>query len=402
MKLFDEPLHDEFASWPLGLLGADGGAVGEVTAIAAALTAPDDDAFVSAWTAAADRHVEEGEQAERAGRAVHARGHYLRAASFYEVGIHALYGRPVDKRLTEAFDRLTKAFDRAMALCAPPGEPLSIPFDGHAMPGYFLRAADAEDGEVRPVVICTNGYDATMADMYLAQGIDACRRGYHCVLFDGPGQGSMLVAEGVALIPDWERVVTPVVDALVARDDVDSSKIVLQGWSLGGYLAARAATGEHRLAACVLDPPGWSLLDGMPQLARHLGLSEKAAAALPEISDADEATMMAAINANAGLRWKVVQRGFWVNGVPDLCGYLASMATYTIEGRAGDIRCPVAGTYAESDPLAAMAEDFLGRLTCPTTLIRFSTLEGAGDHCELQNRWLANQRILDWLDDLLA
>jgi len=53
VKLFDEPLHDEFASWPLGLLGADGGAVGEVTAIAAALTAPDDDAFVSAWTAAA-------------------------------------------------------------------------------------------------------------------------------------------------------------------------------------------------------------------------------------------------------------------------------------------------------------------------------------------------------------
>ena len=188
----------------------------------------------------------------------------------------------------------------------------------------------------------------------------------------------------------------------LARDDVDPAKIVLQGWSLGGYLAARAATGEHRLAACVLDPPGWSLLDGMPQLARHLGLSEKAAAALPEISDADEATMMAAINANAGLRWKVVQRGFWVNGVPDLRGYLASMATYTIEGRAGDIRCPVAGTYAESDPLAARAEDFLGRLTCPTTLIRFSTAEGAGDHCELQNRWLANQRILDWLDDLFA
>jgi pimeloyl-ACP methyl ester carboxylesterase len=401
VKLFDDPLHDEFAGWPFGLLGADGGAVGEVSAIAASLTDPDDDAFVAAWTEAADRHVDEGEKAERAGRAVHAQGHYLRATSFYEVAMHVLYGTPVDERLTEAFGRLTKAFDRAMALRTPPGEPLSIPFDGHTMPGYFLRSTDAEGGEARPVVICTNGYDATMADMYLAQAIDACGRGYHCVLFDGPGQGSLLL-EGVALIPEWERVVAPVVDAVVDRDDVDSSKIVLQGWSLGGHLAARAATGEHRLAACILDPPQWSLFDGIPQLARRTGLSEQAAAALPEISDADEATMMAAIDANRSLRWIVRQRGFWVNGVADLRGLLASCATFTLEGRAGDISCPTLATLAESDPLAAGADGFVGRLACPTTLMRFSNLEGAGDHCELQNRWLANQRILDWLDGLFA
>jgi pimeloyl-ACP methyl ester carboxylesterase len=400
MKLFDDPLNDEFASWPLGLLEPDGGAVGEVGAIAASLSSPDDDAFVAAWIAAADRHVQAGEGAEKAGHAFHARGHYLRAASFYEVGIHVLYGTPVDKRLTDAFDRLAKAFDRAMALGG--AEPLSIPFDGHTMPGYFLRAAGAAEAERRPVIVCTNGYDATMADMYLAQGIDACRRGYHCILFDGPGQGSMLVRDGVTLIPDWERPVAPVVDAVLARDDVDPTKVVLQGWSLGGHLAARAATAEHRLAACVLDPPGWSLLDGMPQLARHLGMSEKAAAALPEISDEDEARLMKAIDAVPGLRWKVVQRGFWVNGTEDLRGYLASLAQFTLEGRGGEIRCPTLATFAENDPLAAGAQDFLGRLSCPTTLIRFSALEGAGDHCELKNRWLANQRILDWLDDLFA
>ena len=402
MKLFDDPLHDEFASWPLGLLGADGGAVGEVAAIAASLTAPDDDAYVTAWIDAADRHVEAGEHARHAGRRAHAHGHYVRAASFYGVGVHVLYGAPVSQRLVAAFERLTAAFEQVMELRDPPGEPLSIPFDKHTMPGYFVRAAGAEEGEARPVVICTNGYDATMADMYLATAIDTCRRGYHCVLFDGPGQGSMLVVDGVPLAPDWERVITPVVDAVLARDDVDADRVVLEGWSLGGYLAARAATGEHRLAACVLDPPSWSMLDGVPQLAQHLGMSAEAAAALPEISAADEATMMAGIEANAGLRWKIVQRGFWVNGVSDLRGYLASCAAYTIEGRAGDIRCPVLATSAEQDPLAARAQEFLDRLTCPTSLIRFSAAEGAGSHCELMNRWLANQRILDWLDDLLA
>jgi pimeloyl-ACP methyl ester carboxylesterase len=212
----------------------------------------------------------------------------------------------------------------------------------------------------------------------------------------------MLVRDGVTLIPDWERAVAPVVDAVLGRDDVEPTKVVLQGWSLGGHLAARAATAEHRLAGCVLDPPGWSLLDGMPQLARHLGVSEKAAAALPDISDEDEATLMKAIDAVPGLRWKVVQRGFWVNGTRDLRGYLASLAQFTLEGRGEEIRCPTLATFAENDPLAAGAQDFLGRLSCPTTLIRFSALEGAGDHCELQNRWLANQRILDWLDELFA
>ena len=65
MKLFENPLHDEFDGWPLGLLGADGGVVGEAAAIVAAVTKPDDDTFVAAWTAAADRHVNEAKQAER-------------------------------------------------------------------------------------------------------------------------------------------------------------------------------------------------------------------------------------------------------------------------------------------------------------------------------------------------
>lgn len=402
VKLFDDALQDEFAQWPLGLLGSAGGAVGDVVAVAASMTAPDDEAYLQAWIAAADRHVDEAATARKSGRIDLALGHELRAASFYGVGIHMLYGAPVDPRLTATFERLTQAFERAMELRDPAGEPLSIPCEGHPMPGYFLRATDARKGERRPVVICTNGYDATMADMYLAMAIDTCARGYHCVVFDGPGQGSMLVRDGVTLIPDWERVVTPVVDAVLARGDVDPSKVVLQGWSLGGHLAARAATAEHRLAACVLDPPNGSLMDGMPQLARHLGLSQEAAAALPTISDQDQTTMMTAIEANAGLRWKVVQRGFWVNGVADLRGYLESCSTYTIEGRTGDIRCPTLATSAEGDPIAAQAQRFLDRLSCPTTLIPFTSAEGAGDHCELMNRWLANHQILDWLDETLA
>ncbi len=208
--------------------------------------------------------------------------------------------------------------------------------------------------------------------------------------------------DAVPMVPDWERVVTAVVDAVVDRPDVDPDRIVLHGWSLGGYLAPRAASGEHRLAACVADPPLWGILDGMRFLAQFFGLSAEAVAALPEISDDDAASITNTIEADRGLRWKVVQRGYWVHGVQDLRGYLAAIADFTMDGRAAEIRCPVLGATGEGDILAMGAEQFMSQLKVPNTLMAFKAAEGAGGHCEMLNRWLVVQRVLDWLDDTLS
>jgi pimeloyl-ACP methyl ester carboxylesterase len=184
-------------------------------------------------------------------------------------------------------------------LSNPPAEPLDVTLDGRRLTTFFLRAG--KDRRPRPVIITVNGYDASVSDMYLAMGHQALERGYHVVLVDGPGQGSLLVRDGVPLIPRWERVIRAVVDAVGGRSDVDRKRIVLQGWSLGGHLSLRGATGEARLAACVSDPPAWSILMGIIPAAAQLGLSPEAAARLPEISDADLATMTAAIEANPRL-----------------------------------------------------------------------------------------------------
>jgi dienelactone hydrolase len=65
----------------------------------------------------------------------------------------------------------------------------------------------------------------------------------------------------VPLRADWEKVVTPVVDFVLGRPEVDTDRIVLVGRSFGGYLAPRAACSEHRLAACVADPGQFDLFD---------------------------------------------------------------------------------------------------------------------------------------------
>ncbi len=56
-------------------------------------------------------------------------------------------------------------------------------------------------------------------------------------------------------------------------------------------------------------------------------------------------------------------------------------------------------TAAERDALSARAGIFVEALRCPKTLMRFTAEEGADGHCEMQNRSLLNQRVLDWLGE---
>ena len=125
-----------------------------------------------------------------------------------------------------------------------------------------FRAISSDRGqktEPRPTVILTGGYDGTAEELYFSNGAAALARGYNVLAFDGPGQGTALVGQGLVMRPDWEAVITPVVDYLHTRPDVDPAKVALIGLSLGAYLAPRAASAEHRLAACIADCGSYDL-----------------------------------------------------------------------------------------------------------------------------------------------
>jgi hypothetical protein len=49
-------------------------------------------------------------------------------------------------------------------------------------------------------------------------------------------------------------VLTPVIDALIAREDVDAARLAVVGIGEAGYAVPRALAIEHRLAAAVVDP----------------------------------------------------------------------------------------------------------------------------------------------------
>ncbi|HUQ62645.1 MAG TPA: alpha/beta fold hydrolase [Acidimicrobiales bacterium] len=401
MIFFSDPLHDDFASLALGFAPYGGSDFGEIQAVALEVKEGDDGSFHDSFVKLAHRRIEEGDAAAAKGHRVSAHDCYLRAVCFLGVAYHPLYGTPVDPRLVDTFHLEMNTFDRAMEMLDPPGEKLDIPYENTTMPGYFLRAP-GHANEVRPVVVVGGGWDSTYDLNHVGIGVAALRRGYHVLLHDGPGQGRPLIDEGLPLRHDWEKVVTPVVDAALAIDVVDPDRIVYHAWSLGGYMAPRAAAYEHRLGAIVADPGQLDVGVKFFGIMKMFGLDDAAVARLPALDPDDEKKALDAIESNRSLRWKILQRGYWTNAATDLSSYLVEMAKWKLEpDEVAAIQCPTLITAAESDPVSSNAKALYDGLTCPKTFIEFQDADGAGAHCEALNRSMANRVIIDWLDETL-
>lgn len=350
--------------------------------------------------ATADRVAAIGDACAAAGHHVSAREAYYRATNYYRVAYFPLYGTPVDPRLVAAFGTETATFLQGAALSDFPVEAIEIPFENATLPGYFAKVDDS--GTPRPTVVQTNGYDSNIQEMYFAHVPAAIQRGYNVLHFDGPGQGRNLIRDGLHLRPDWENVIRPVIDDALTRPEVDAARIVLGGWSLGGFLAPRAAAFEHRIAALIADPGQWDLRDSILPM---LPLTDEQKAAFPNIDPALLDPMAKWLNSPEAppmLYWRLVQRGFWVDGVDNVFDFFVDALRYELSRVAGNIACPTFISFPDHDPIAAGASKLYAAINQPKELVPFSTAEGAGMHCQMMARTLYHQRMYDWLDDTLG
>jgi pimeloyl-ACP methyl ester carboxylesterase len=397
--LSDNAMYEAFGERALFQATYGGADFGECTSTVERIGDGSIDDWHREWVATADRVAGIGDQSAAAGHAVSAREAYVRASTYYRTAYFPLFGKPVDPRLAEAFERETGAFHKAAPLFSPSIEVLEIPFEGNSLPAYFVRPDGS--GAPRPTIVQVNGYDSNIQEMYFSHAPAAIRRGYNYLGFDGPGQGRNLIRDGVPIRPDWENVVRPVIDFALDRPDIDPERIVLVGWSFGGFLAPRAAAFEHRIAALVADPGQWDLRDAV---IPALPLSDEEKQRFPDIDPESLRPMeewLRGPEADPMVRWRLLQRGLWVNGVDNLLTYFASMLDYELSSVAGQISCPTLLTAAEGDPIAAGASKLLEAINVPKELVRFTAAEGAGGHCEGAARVLYHQRVFDWLDEVL-
>ncbi len=380
--------------------GAD---IAEVLAVAQNIVAGDYESWHDEWLTLAERTAAEAEPQLAAGHRISARDGLLRASNYYRAAEFFLHGDPSDPRIDHAFRRYTKCFQDAAALFTPAIEVVEIPYEQTVLHGYFYRATGSEgDAAPRPTMVLHSGFDGGAEELHYCGAAAGAERGYHVLSFDGPGHPAARHLDGLYFRPDWENVVTPVLDWVMTRPEVDESRVGLLGLSMGGLLAPRAAAFEHRLAACVADDGvyelGATILSHFPGSRAEIEAGLRAENA-PEVDAAIQHLMA----VNPTVRWGVTN-GMYVMGVDSPRAFCASYLDYTLAGGiAEQITCPTLVCDAASDLFwPGQPQVLFDHLTCPKTLLRFTDADGAGAHCQFGAQRLANARIYDWLDETLA
>jgi alpha-beta hydrolase superfamily lysophospholipase len=394
---FRNPLFDGQLRRTIGHGTYGGAELGECLATASQVKDGDRDSWHSAWMSLADRTFAAAAASATHGHRESARCAFLRASNYYRNAYVFHLEAPLPALVRDAYGRHCEAFRRATAHMIRPPDRLEISFETMTLPGYFC----AVDHTRRPLIISVGGYDSTAEESFFWNGAAALARGYHALIFDGPGQGQLLIEQGVCFRPDWEKVISAVIDLAVRRADVDLSRIVLIGESWGGYLAPRCAAFDRRVALCILDPAQIGLFRVM--LAR-LPLPLALKSQLPN-GPRWLITLLRAVLARMAEKptagW-ALRRGMLTHGKASAWDYFVDATRYEQEQLIGSILCPTLVCDAESDDISANSRAFFDLLRCEKAYLRFATAEGSGEHCVSGNRALFHERVFDWLDAQVA
>ncbi|WP_431219405.1 alpha/beta hydrolase family protein [Leifsonia xyli] len=375
--------------------------VGEVIAAVHGVGDKDHEGWFRAWLALGDRIAAEGEASAAAGHAVSAASAFLRAASYYGTAVNAVASLESDDELLPTFRKHRAAWDRWVELTDVDVAPVRIPYEDTAMPGYLFRApvAAAAAGEAsRPLLVAVNGSDGPLTSLWACAVSGALRRGYDALVFDGPGQQSMLFERSVPFRPDWEAVLTPVLDFVRALPGVDADRVAVYGISQAGYWVPRALAFEHRFAAAIVDP---GVVDVSTSWTTHLPANMKKLLDEGEDEKFDrDMAMGAKFSHELAYTWRFRARPYGTTGYAET---MRAVLQYTVKDVAAQITTPLLITDPEHEQFWPGQSEELAALTPEvSTLLRFTEAEGADFHVQPLARALTEQRMFDWLDERLG
>jgi alpha-beta hydrolase superfamily lysophospholipase len=373
------------------------GDVGTALAMIHEVVDGDSGSAYAALNAYGERAYSAADSALKAGHRISARSYYLQASNYIFASTYFCDGMGAPDKLVPTWQRSRTALDAAFALFDRPVEHVNIPYEGTTLPGYFIKPDSSP--QPRPLFIIANGSDASVLDMWVQGGASAIDRGYNVLIFDGPGQGAALWLQHLHFRPDYEHVVTPVVDFALRRPDVDPKRIALQGISQGGYWAPRAMAFEHRIAAGIADggvydvSAAWYAPLPTP-LTRLLEAGEKAAF--------DHAFLGSlAANPKSMADYAFRSRPF---GFDSPFEVYTAVRQYTLAGLVDRITAPMLIADPENEQFfPGQPRQLFEKLPgTKKAIVRFTASEGANHHCEPAAPGLRSLRVFDWLDTTLA
>ncbi|GAA2224976.1 prolyl oligopeptidase family serine peptidase [Herbiconiux moechotypicola] len=413
------------------------GEVGEVAsavaAVQAAITAGGAEAipayqpYADSFEALAAQLAGEADAELAAGRLVTARARYLRAASYYNCVLFFVLGTDAPGREAEVYAAMQRCWAAAASLMNPVLQRVEVPasvrfreLDGTVttrtvtLPAYWGRASGAGS---HPTVIINNGSDAQLVDLWAFGGAAALERGYNVLMFEGPGQGSLLFEQNIPFTPYWGDVITPLVDFALSQPETDASRLALTGWSFGGLLVMRAAATEHRLAAVVADPGFWDntqpwqpLVEAMEQYfgsVSNANWMELFEGTTPAYGTDGQDALKFLVNKRGEIYGSALHDEARSGGVvSDIVGLLDALTALNADAALmGEVTSHVLLNEYESDVFfsgqGAQVEAWLTKAASVSNHL-FGYATGTEFHCAPMAPQVRNEVVFDWLDSVLG
>jgi hypothetical protein len=381
------------------VLGAAASGIGDVGLVLATLdrvTDGDPQSWFDAWTQMAADLTARGDEALRRGHPETASWAFLAAAEYYAKALVFVDGLADQSVLLPTFREGRNCWEKVVDASQGRFVRMQVPYEETLLPGYLLRPDDT--GAARPTLVMTNGSDGSLPGLVGYGAAEAIGRGWNAFLFDGPGQQSMLFEHGMPFRYDWEAVLTPVIDSLAERRDVDASALAGYGISQGGYWITRALAFERRMVAAVADPgvvdvsTGWTV-HLPPALLDLLNSGQK---------DAFNSVMA---QAQAGASPEAA-RTLAFRGKPygrtDPFDLFTEVQRYQVRDVVGQISTPM----LILDPVGeqffpGQSRQLYDLLPGEKRIIEFTQAQGANFHCQPTGRQLTHTQMLDWLAEHL-
>jgi pimeloyl-ACP methyl ester carboxylesterase len=373
----------------LGHIPYGGADTGDILATIRRIRKGDVESWFREWNSTAERVEEMANELSdpiSKGRALLRAHNYYRTAEFFI--------SPDDPRKRKTFQKGVDTFNKAINVLDIEHEQISVPYGEHLLKAIYYPGPPGADE--KPLIVVIPGYDSTMEESYFSIAAAAIERGFSCLTYEGPGQGSIILEQGLTLTPEWEKPNSAVLDEFFGRYP-RTRKVILIGISLGGYFAPRAAAFDDRIDGVVsfdvlYDYSELPLKD-VPAFFKYLYRNG----------------FVRTVNSLAGLNMKFspeMSAGFreasWKTGEKHPFDLARSYERYNLSGVADKITCDVLILAGEKDdfvPIEQVAhfQQSLANARSITTRI-FTEEEGGEAHCQPGAATLVHAVLFEWIE----
>jgi pimeloyl-ACP methyl ester carboxylesterase len=328
------------------------------------------DAWREEWCAMGRRLEQYAERAQAGGHRFSSGSFFLRAGMYWFTGERFVYPGE-EKRVIGA--KALALQQAGLARRYPDIERVEVAYEGASLPALFCKSGRKK----APTVVVFNGMDNCKEMSVLFCGLEFAARGWNTLAIDGPGQGESLRLRNLYARHDYEVPGRAAYDYVAARPEVDPSRVVVMGYSFGGYYAARIAAFEKRYRAGVaFSALHWDLAAFQREVKRKQEIDPKA-------------------TAQSTFHFR------WVMGcLDDADAAIRKAEKFSLAEVAPQVAMPFLVVHGADDkvvPVASATKLFDALGVKDKHLKIFAAVDGGSAHALADNRPLAVDYIADWI-----